>query len=112
MIKNIFNFIKENLKRGLDKNDIDIKEFEEKAKNGAIILDVRNKSEYKEGHINGAISFPDYDINEENIKKLKLNQNDIILVYCSTGGRSKNAKNKLEKLGFKNVYNLYSGWNY
>ena len=110
MIKNIFKTIKANLKRNLEKNDIDIKEFEEKSKKGAIIFDVRNNSEYKEGHINGAISFPDYNINEETIKKFNLNHEDVILVYCSTGSRSKKAKKRLEKLGFENVYNLYNGW--
>ena len=110
MIKHIIEKIKKNLKRNLDNNDIDIKEFEQKMKKGAVVLDVRSNLEYTEGHIDGAICLPEYDINIENINKVIQNKDETILVYCSTGERSKRAKQKLNKLGYKNVYNLYEGF--
>ncbi len=110
MIKNIIEKIKKNFKRSSDNNDINIKEFEQKMKNGAIVLDVRSNLEYTEGHIDGAICLPEYDINTENVNKVISNKEETILVYCSTGERSKRAKQKLNRLGYKHVYNLYEGF--
>ena len=50
----------------------------------AILIDVRSKQEYEEGHI---------------------------IVYCSSGVRSKQAQEILENLGYENVYNLKGGLN-
>ena len=96
MVKYIIEKIKKNLKRSLDKNDINIKEFEQKIKNGAVVVDVRSNLEYDEGHIDGAISLPEYDINIENTNKTLPDKNETILVYCSTGERSKKAKQNIE----------------
>ena len=95
--------------RDIKKDDIDMQELQEMAKKGAILLDVRSPQEYREGHIDGAISIPEYEIKKEVEKKLK--DKDInIVVYCSSGGRSKKAQKQLKKLGYKNVYNLYEGY--
>lgn len=67
-----------------------------------VILDVRTKSEYDSGHIPGAILIPEDEIKDtaENILKDK---NQLILVYCRSGRRSKNAAKELTKMGYTNV---------
>ena len=79
-----------------------------------VIFDVRTQSEYNEGHIKGAISMPDteLDLNIDQIMKFRDNP---VLVYCRTGRRSKAAIDILSKYGFKNVYHMYQGiaaWKY
>lgn len=90
------------------KLDITKDELQQYEKNGAIIVDVRSPQEYKEGHINGAICIPEYDIKKEAENILK-NKNENIIVYCSTGQRSKKAQERLKKMGYNNVYNIYGG---
>ena len=57
----------------------------------AIIIDVRDKDEYEEGHIQGAINIPVYEIDSK-IGTIEKNKSNIIIVYCRTGKRSKMAK--------------------
>lgn len=68
-----------------------------------VILDVRTKDEYKEGHIPGAICVPNETIGEDNIAELP-EKKQVILVYCRSGRRSKQAADKLSTLGYTNVY--------
>ena len=68
-----------------------------------IILDVRTKEEYNEGHIPGAICIPNEEITEKEPKELP-NKNQIIMVYCRSGNRSKVAAKKLAEMGYKKVY--------
>lgn len=97
------------LKRSFDKNkDITKEELESYIRQGATIIDVRSPQEYKEGHINGAISIPDYQIKRDAQKKI-LNKDELIVVYCSTGHRSQKSQKILENLGYINVYNVYEG---
>ena len=74
-------------------------------KEGAILLDVRSPQEYKEGHLNGAISLPEYEI-RENVEKILKNKKEVIIVYCSSGSRSKKAQKELIEMGYETVYNL------
>lgn len=66
-----------------------------------IIIDVRRKDEYHSGHIDGAINIPNELINNK-IEQLP-DYNQTILVYCQSGNRSRQASNKLIKLGYQNV---------
>ena len=66
------------------------------------ILDVRTWEEYKQGHIPGAICIPNETIGTEPLPQLP-DQNQLILVYCRSGNRSKQASEKLAKLGYSNV---------
>ena len=52
---------------------------------------------------------PEYDINKKILDKFNIN--DEIILYCSTGNRSKKAKKKMEKIGYVKVYNLRDGIN-
>lgn len=88
--------------------EIDEEDLEQFIKSGVTIIDVRSKQEYDEGHIDGAILIPEYEIKNE-IEDIVKNKNEKILVYCSSGTRSKKAKEELEDLGYKNVYNLKDG---
>lgn len=73
-----------------------------------ILLDVRNHQEYEEGHLNGAINIPTYDL-YRNAPKILKDKEAIIIAYCTVGVRSKNAINILRKMGYKNLYHLDGG---
>lgn len=97
------------LKRSFDMNkDITKEELNSYIKQGAIVIDVRSSQEYREGHVDGAISIPDYQIKRE-IKKYISNKEQVIVVYCSTGHRSQRVQQILENMGYSNVYNIYEG---
>ena len=70
---------------------------------GYIILDVRTTAEYNEKHIPGAINVPNETIGTEEISQLP-NKEQLILVYCRSGNRSKEASEKLANLGYSNIY--------
>jgi len=67
-----------------------------------IILDVRTEEEYAEGHIPNAILIPDYEI-ETKAEEILKDKNQLILVYCRSGRRSKLAAESLIKLGYTNI---------
>ena len=67
-----------------------------------IILDVRTAQEYSEKHIPGAINIPNETIGTEDIPELP-DMEQLILVYCRSGNRSKQASEKLVKLGYSNI---------
>lgn len=74
----------------------------------AVLLDVRSHQEYEEGHLNGAINIPTYEI-YRNAPKIIKNKDTIIIAYCTVGLRSKNAINILRRMGYKNLYHLEGG---
>lgn len=67
-----------------------------------IILDVRRPDEFSEGHIPNAINVPNENIGNTEISELP-NKEQLILVYCRSGRRSKEASQKLVKLGYTNI---------
>ena len=69
---------------------------------GYIILDVRRADEYATGHIPSAINVANESIGTEEIPELP-DKAQLILVYCRSGRRSKEASEKLVKLGYTNV---------
>ena len=108
MIDKIKSIIKKKWNREIDEKDIELEELKKLQKEGAMIVDVRSPQEYREGHIDGAISIPEYEIKKE-IENRIPDKNKNIVVYCSSGGRSKKAQKQLKKLGYNQVYNLYNG---
>ena len=94
--------------RNLQKDDITIEELKTKISQGAVLLDVRSNQEYREGHLQGAINIPDFEIINR-IQREIPKKNQLIIVYCQYGGRSRNAMKIINKLGYNNVYNLYGG---
>ena len=67
-----------------------------------IIIDARTEEEFAEGHIKNAILIPEYEIAERAEKELP-DKEQLILVYCRSGRRSKIASEELVKLGYINV---------
>ena len=67
-----------------------------------IILDVRTPEEFSEKHIPDAMNIPNETIGTEEIPELP-DKDQLILVYCRSGNRSKQASEKLVKLGYTNI---------
>ena len=76
----------------------------------AILIDVRSTQEYNEGHLQRSINIPLYDLEKYLDIKIK-NKEAIIILYCQSGMRSKQALEILKQKGYKNVYNLEGGLN-
>ena len=72
------------------------------SESGYIIIDARTQEEYDEGHIPGAIMIPEYEIADRAEKELP-DKDQLILVYCRSGRRSKIAAEALAKLGYTNI---------
>ncbi|MCR5234824.1 MAG: rhodanese-like domain-containing protein [Lachnospiraceae bacterium] len=68
-----------------------------------IIVDVRRQDEYDAGHIPGEILIPNESITTEPPEELR-DLNQIILIYCRSGNRSKQAAQKLFDMGYTNIY--------
>ena len=67
-----------------------------------IILDVRTPEEFSEKHIPGAINIPNETIGTEEVPELP-DKDQLILIYCRSGNRSKQASEKLVRLGYTNI---------
>lgn len=72
--------------------------------NDAIVIDVREVSEYDTGHIEDSINIP-----VGNITSVDYDKETVIIVYCATGMRSAEAAKVLISEGYTNVYNLDGG---
>ncbi len=69
---------------------------------GYVIIDARTQEEFDAGHIEGAILIPEYEITQRAEKELP-DKEQLILVYCRSGRRSKIASQALVDLGYTNV---------
>ena len=67
-----------------------------------VIIDARTEEEFAEGHIENAILIPEYEISKRAEKELP-DKEQLILVYCRSGRRSKIASEELVNLGYTNV---------
>ena len=72
--------------------------------NGAVLLDVRSPSEYREGHIPGSQNVPLQDI--DNVDSVVENIDTVLYVYCHSGVRSSQAVEQLKEMGYTNVNNI------
>lgn len=70
-------------------------------KNTVLLMDVRTSNEYDLMHIKNAINIP---VNEIEQKILQVEQDKPLMVYCSSGARSKTAIQILNNLGYNNIY--------
>ena len=80
--------------------EIDLNEY--------LIIDVRSRREFKENHLNGAINIPLPEI-KRNIEKYVKDKNKKILLCCEYGARSMTAAERLEDIGYTQVFNLKGG---
>jgi phage shock protein E len=76
--------------------------FSELIKNGAIIIDVRTKGEYRGGHIKNSINIP---LNELASQLSKIKKDKPVITCCASGMRSASAKSILLSKGYSQVYN-------
>lgn len=72
---------------------------------GTILVDVRSEEEYLPEHIRGSILLPNETVIRDAGKVLP-DKDAPILVYCRSGQRSKQAAHKLEKLGYRHIYDF------
>ena len=72
------------------------------SESGYVIVDVRTQEEFAEGHIPDAVCIPVETIGSEDPAELA-DHEQLILVYCRSGNRSKQASQKLAELGYSNV---------
>lgn len=89
---------------GAEYRQVDMNEVVEMMENEKdyIILDVRTKKEFEEQHIPDAINVPNETIGKEEISELP-DKEQLIMVYCRSGNRSKQASEKLVKIGYSNI---------
>ena len=98
-----------------DSSDGSVNYMEAKEKiinDGAILLDGRTKEEYNEKHIDGASLLPLDKIDIDSISQIVSEKDTPIIVYCRSGNRSQQAREKLIALGYSKVYDLgaMSNW--
>ena len=101
--------------KNTDSSDGSVNYMEAKEKiinDGAILLDVRTKEEYNEKHIDGASLLPLDKIDIDSIYQIVSEKDTPIIVYCRSGNRSQQAREKLIALGYSKVYDLgaMSNW--
>ena len=85
--------------------NIDCTKMTELVNDGAVLIDVRDASEYQEGHLDGAININYTDIASK-IETTVDKKDTKIVVYCKSGRRSSIAAKSLIDLGYTNVYDL------
>lgn len=81
-------------------------DYKELLQNGALVIDVRSKSEFKSGHIRGSVNIPLQNL-QHNLSKVK--KEKIIITCCASGMRSASAKGILKSNGYAEVHNG-GGW--
>ncbi|ETB64149.1 TPA: rhodanese-like domain-containing protein [Candidatus Nomurabacteria bacterium] len=86
-------------------NEMNPETLPTKVLNGEVVLlDVREDSEWSDGHIEGALHLPLGEINEESV--INLPKDKEIYIYCRSGRRAGEAETILKSLGFSNVLNI------
>jgi rhodanese-related sulfurtransferase len=86
----------------------DLKTLIDSKKNTFTVVDVRDTSEYAEGHIPGAVNIP---VASFATRSGELDKHKTIIVYCNAGNRSYKAYRKLMKMGYKKFYQaLFADW--
>jgi len=92
-------------KRNTEEYELTWQDVEEKQ---GLLVDVRSEQEYNEGHKDGAINIPHYEM--KNKAEALLNDKEkAIILYCRSGSRSKKAYETLKKMGYTNVYHVKNG---
>lgn len=96
--------------KGLLSHSIDAISVDEiKDLDGYQVLDAREYEEYQVSHLPGGKWIGYEDFNPERLEKLNLDKDKPVLLYCSVGYRSEKIGERLETMGYKQVFNLYGG---
>ena len=98
----MFRKLKKILYRSMESEEISYEKLQEilKKDSNVVLLDVRSKQEFE-------INIPLYEL-EKDFEKIQ-DKTVTIIIYCATGYRSKQAKEKLKSKGYEKVYNLKNG---
>ncbi len=84
-------------------------DFKEQTESKTVqLIDVRTPDEFNSGHINGAKNI-DFFSGKFNVDFEKLNKDQAVYLYCRSGSRSRQSANKLEAMGFTEIYDLQGG---
>jgi len=73
------------------------------------LIDVRTKAEHQQQNIAKSVNIDVFSKDFEQKCQSKFDLSEPVLLYCRSGQRSMNAARKLEKIGFKDIYNLKGG---
>ena len=81
---------------------------------GGVLLDVREESEFAQGHADGAELLAVDDITDETAARVIPEKEMPVVTYCRSGNRARLAAERLTKMGYENVYTIGSivGWQY
>lgn len=83
------------------------KDAKDLLKKGALVIDVRTPPEFNSGHLSQAYNMPLDEVEDLVLRRVR-DQSKVLLLHCQSGVRSKTAKNRLERIGYKNVFNMGS----
>jgi len=87
--------------------DISAEEFKEKMEEEkGVVIDVRSKMEYEEGHLKATDELIDFNAGEFHNKVDSLDKDKTYYLYCRSGNRSGQAARLMKSKGFENVYNV------
>lgn len=101
-VVNYAGYVGSNLLNG-DFKQVQVDKVRELVENNSFIVDVREKYEYDNGHIKGAINIP---LSEFRQKINEIPRDKPVYLHCRTGQRSYNATLILQNLGYENIYNI------
>ena len=101
-VVNYAGYVASNLLSGSFKQ-VNVDKVRQLVEDGAYIIDVRERMEYENGHINGAINIP---LSELRDRVNEIPKDKTVYLHCRTGQRSYNAALALQNLGFDNVVNI------
>ena len=90
-------------------NEISLEQAEERVKQGAVFVDVREDSEWQEGHAKGAIHLARGIIERDIIQAFPKKDTEFVL-YCGGGYRSILTAESIQKMGYTNVHSMIGGW--
>ncbi len=102
-----FEELVESIKGGV--REISVAETQERVKQGAILIDVREDNEWNESHAAGAQHIGRGVIERDIVHQFPDKQTEFVL-YCGGGYRSALATDNLQKMGYTNVFSLSGGW--
>ena len=74
----------------------------------AVLIDIRNANDYKNGHIINSISVPNAEL-PERLESLEKHKQKAVIIYCEHGNTSDKAARSLKTSGFENVCSLHGG---
>lgn len=74
---------------------------------GALVIDVRSREEFRSGQVPGAVNIPLNELRDELPRQVP-DKDKVLLLHCQSGMRSLNGLRQLQRLGYKNVFNLGS----